>query len=125
MEIIFNIKPISKARPRVARNGHVYTPSKTRQYEEFIGIEYKRQGGKKFIKETPIKADIEFYFKGIKRKQGKPKMTKPDIDNLVKAILDGLNGIAYYDDLQVTSINASKYWADKDYIKLKLEAENE
>nr|DAS21383.1 MAG TPA: Endodeoxyribonuclease RusA [Caudoviricetes sp.] len=38
METHFTIpgKPQGKARPRVRRDGHAYTPSQTTQYEEFV-----------------------------------------------------------------------------------------
>jgi Holliday junction resolvase RusA-like endonuclease len=29
---------------------------------------------------------------------------KPDCDNIIKAVLDALNGVAYYDDSQVVKI---------------------
>ena len=29
-------KPVAKGRPRMTRNGHVYTPQTTREYEERI-----------------------------------------------------------------------------------------
>ena len=35
---------------------------------------------------------------------------KPDLDNLVKAVLDALNGICWADDSQVCQIRASKAW---------------
>lgn len=34
-----------------------------------------------------------------------------DLDKLVRAVLDGLTGIAYADDSQVVSVSASKVWA--------------
>lgn len=37
---------------------------------------------------------------------------KPDIDNLVKGVLDALNGIAYRDDKQVIELHARKLWGD-------------
>lgn len=33
---------------------------------------------------------------------------KPDIDNLVKVVLDGLNGLAYKDDKQIVALEAAK-----------------
>ena len=33
---------------------------------------------------------------------------KPDIDNILKVVLDGLNGIAYEDDKQVTIVQCKK-----------------
>lgn len=38
--------------------------------------------------------------------------TKPDIDNVIKAVLDGLNGVAYADDSQVVALSASKCYSD-------------
>jgi Holliday junction resolvase RusA-like endonuclease len=33
---------------------------------------------------------------------------KPDIDNAIKLVMDGLNGVAWADDAQVTSVSAVK-----------------
>ena len=37
---------------------------------------------------------------------------KPDLDNIAKIILDGLNGVAYTDDKQVTSLEIEKVYSD-------------
>lgn len=37
----------------------------------------------------------------------------PDIDKLVRAVMDSLTGIAYRDDAQVIILTASKVYADK------------
>ena len=37
-------------------------------------------------------------------------MVKPDMDNINKAILDGLNGVAYTDDVQVVSLQSKKVY---------------
>ena len=39
---------------------------------------------------------------------------KPDIDNVVKIVLDALNRVAYEDDTQVVTCLAHKEWADSD-----------
>jgi Holliday junction resolvase RusA-like endonuclease len=36
-----------------------------------------------------------------------------NVDNVVKAILDGLNGVAYHDDSQVVYVDAEKFYADE------------
>lgn len=43
---------------------------------------------------------------------------KPDVDNIAKAILDSLNGIAYKDDSQVTCITVFKQYAEEDFVKV-------
>lgn len=37
---------------------------------------------------------------------------KPDIDNIVKAVLDALNGVAWVDDKQICELTAAKRYAD-------------
>ena len=35
---------------------------------------------------------------------------KPDLDNVLKAVLDGLNGIAFVDDSQVVNVCMAKHY---------------
>ena len=42
--------------------------------------------------------------------KGKPHYLRPDIDNLIKFILDSANGILYLDDAQIYTINAHKIY---------------
>lgn len=49
----------------------------------------------------------------------------PDIDNLIKAILDGLNGIAWEDDKQVVGVHAARFSAaskDGEYAEIEIKA---
>ena len=41
---------------------------------------------------------------------------KPDIDNIAKAVLDALNGVAYGDDNQVTALEVSKHYAAEAHV---------
>lgn len=36
---------------------------------------------------------------------------RPDLDNIVKLVMDGLNGVAFHDDSQVIEIHAFSEWA--------------
>ena len=38
---------------------------------------------------------------------------KPDTDNIAKAILDALNGLAYYDDAQVVHLEVQKRYSNE------------
>lgn len=57
----------------------------------------------------PIGIRIDFGVRPpIDRRHGYPK--RPDLDKLVRAVLDALTGVCYDDDSQVTRIRASKTW---------------
>ncbi|MEG1247059.1 RusA family crossover junction endodeoxyribonuclease, partial [Gordonibacter sp.] len=44
-----------------------------------------------------------------KRVAYEPDTVSPDADNIAKAVLDGLNGIAYEDDRQVVELHVRKH----------------
>lgn len=48
------------------------------------------------------------------------KTTKPDLDNLIKFVLDAMNGIVFFDDSQITSLTAGKYY-DRNYAQTCIE----
>lgn len=48
---------------------------------------------------------------GVPRSQRAPR-TAPDLDKLVRAVLDALTKIAFEDDSQVTALSAFKWYAD-------------
>ena len=43
---------------------------------------------------------------------------KPDLDNIMKSICDGLNGIAYADDSQICSSIVKKIWDNEDGVEV-------
>ncbi len=98
--------PAGKGRPRFTRGGHTYTPEKTKAYEETVRLCWKTQSGQGFAGGVPLLASITAYFPIPKRTsreeaaamEGAFHLSRPDADNLVKAVLDALNGCAYPDD---------------------------
>ena len=119
MKFIVEGKPTGKGRPRFGRYG-TYTPQKTVNYENLVKFSYLQVTNDKLVN-CPIKIKIKAYFeppkstskKKYKELMGQPYIKRPDIDNIVKAILDGLNGIAYTDDNQVTKLEVQKLYSDK------------
>lgn len=116
--MILRIKPQTKERHR--HKGNIsYTPAKTRKYQEDLGKLYKAAGGE--LHTGALKITVGFWYKTKdKKKWLKPKTSRPDLDNLVKA-LDGLNGIAWEDDASIVEISAYKGWAEDDYIYLEID----
>ena len=109
-----NIRPIPKARPRLSKFA-VYTPKKTADYEKLIAYEWKRRY-KNLILKNAVKLDLLFCFKKAKSCKKDYHTQRPDIDNLEKAILDGLNKTAFEDDCQVVEMKSQKVFSDVDKI---------
>lgn len=109
-------KPKAKERPRFS-NGRVYTPKNTKDFENLIKLE-----AAKYFKTPltgPISCSILFYSANKNKKlDGKFKTTRPDLDNMGKAVLDALNGIAYIDDGQVAVLTMQKRYYHRDAINV-------
>ena len=126
MTISFKVigQPQSKARPRFA-NGHIYTPKGTKVYEADVKKAYLAVAQGYYFKDGPVSLVITAYLKRAKSNRRKFATTKPDIDNILKAVLDGLNGVAFDDDKQVANISAHKLYCnnadDIPYIIVKLD----
>ena len=119
-------RPQGKGRPRFARNGHAYTPESTRRYEACIRETARRAAKKAGWKIAASGVYVYVYAlfpiprswpREKKAAAERDELTpgKPDIDNIVKAVLDGLNGVAYTDDKAVKAISASKKYSTADY----------
>jgi Holliday junction resolvase RusA-like endonuclease len=120
--LIIEIPPVPKGRPRFA-NGHAYTPKTTREYEYTIAQEYLLKGLKKHLGAISIFITFNYRIPTSRMKElkhGQICTEKADIDNLVKGILDSLNGIAYLDDKQVYKVVAEKKWADSHSIDIMI-----
>ena len=111
-------EPTGKARPRVTTHG-TYTPKKTKEYEQLVQWEYRKQGGKDYG-ERQLQVEITANFQIPKSKPRNKRVEmlarqvrptkKPDCDNIAKAILDALNGIAYHDDSQIVTLAVEKWY---------------
>ena len=115
-------KPQPKQRPRVTSHG-TYTPQATVDYERLVGWQCRSvHKGKPLA--TALKLTVRVFFKLPKRtvkEKGDRHTNRPDLDNIIKSIKDGLNGIAYEDDSQIVKIEATKQWASEDYVIVELE----
>lgn len=101
-----------KARPRFARkSGKVYKPKKSAEYEELVVAMYRETGCEPFCGPVSVKVDI---YRALpkttpKKVASEPDTHKPDADNVLKIVLDALNGVAYHDDSQVVVVQATKH----------------
>ena len=124
--------PVGKGRPRFRRVGkfvQTYTPKKTKDYENLVRKEYKKQAkGKKLS--GAIKADICAVFPipkstNKKRRQemidgGISHTSKIDLDNICKSVFDALNDTAYTDDAAIDEIHAAKMYGETPRCEVRL-----
>jgi len=111
--------PFGKERPKFY-NGHAVTPEKTKAYEKKVKRLWFEEVGHTFhgavqvgiralykIPKSTPKSARRMMLEGERR----PGI-KPDIDNIAKVVLDGLNGMAFDDDKQVVSLTMEKVYDD-------------
>lgn len=103
------IEPQQKERPRLGRGGRTFTPPKTRAFELEISQMLKIAMRKHEPFGGPICVFVRFAFQ--KKANSKARFPgRADIDNYLKAVLDGANGICWEDDSQVLQVFTEKVW---------------
>ena len=116
--------PVGKGRPRAFRMGNsvrMHTPEKTASYESMVKLAAHRamQGAAPMA--FPVALSLVVLHAIPKswstRKQDaalagtERPTTKPDADNVAKAIADACNGIVWVDDAQVVELHVSKRYS--------------
>ena len=126
MQIHFEVKgdPKGKGRPRFTRAGkftRVYTDKQTLDYEALIKFFAAEAMGSTDPLETPV--CVFLYIRHAVPQSYSKKRTeaclsgleqpckKPDIDNIAKTFLDGMNGAIFKDDTQVVDLHVKKVYS--------------
>ena len=125
--------PIGQGRPKFSTiNGHAvaYDPEKSRNYKAYVkmlAVQAMKDNGFNMI-EGPCAVLINAFFLLPKSKskrfreaalKGTERPTKkPDADNIVKAIQDALNGLAYKDDACIVELACHKYYSDNPRVEV-------
>jgi Holliday junction resolvase RusA-like endonuclease len=119
MKIFIPGEPIAQPRVKVSTKGgfaRAYTERDhpIHAYKQAVRLAYVNAGGE--VLEGPVSIRVVCLFDRPKshskkrRQYTEPKTTKPDLDNVGKAILDALNEIAYNDDGQVFMLTVEKWY---------------
>ena len=113
-----------KGRPRFRNCGkfiQTYTDRDTQDYEMSIKEAYLQAKQDSYMNpDTPLRMKLRVYQqipKSVSKKKhnemqvGLIKPTKkPDIDNILKSVLDSLNQVAFYDDTQFVCVSVEKWY---------------
>ncbi len=125
-------QPVPQGRPRFARRG-----SQIQTYDPKPSVEYKKLVKEVAILNKPeellegsLSVEIQIYrqmlksFSRAKREQAEYRqlrpVTKPDIDNYAKGILDALKGVIWIDDGQVVRLVCDKFYSAKPRIEIAI-----
>lgn len=105
--------PVPLARPRF-RNSTVY--DKQKEIKLIAGIHLRAQHNERPLLEGALHLDATFFMKmPLKARPQKmdtrPHIARPDLDNLIKYILDVCNKVVLRDDCCVCSITARKMYS--------------
>lgn len=126
MKVFIPGPPGAKGRPRFTRSGRAYTPAKTLKYEGYLKSLMAEAMQDKPPLTGPVRVDLRFHMpepKSMpKRDQGRhlPHVKRPDLDNLVKSVLDAANGVLVLDDSSVYAMTAAKQYSATPGVEIRL-----
>ena len=117
--------PVAKGRPRAFRLGggvRMFTPKKTQAWETLVERVIRAEMGDN----PPLEGELEVHVLLTlpvpaswprKAKEAAlngltPHISRPDVDNLAKAVLDACNGSLWVDDCQITRLTCQKEFGE-------------
>lgn len=111
MKFTFPFAPVAKGRARITKRGFAYTPEKTKLHEADLKL-----WASKLIKTPltgPLKVDLLFCVPKPKKPQNEHPISRPDLDNFCKSVMDAGNGVIWLDDSQIVILTAQKVYAPR------------
>lgn len=126
MTVRFHVpgQPVGKGRPRIGKVGahaRMFTPQKTASYEGMVSLAAQQAMNGAALIEGPVQAQLRIdvmipaSWSGKKQRAAAAgevlPTSKPDADNVVKAIFDALNGVVWKDDVQVVDLTVKKRYS--------------
>lgn len=127
-------QPVGKGRPRIGKVGNharMFTPAKTVNYESLVAYAAQQaMAGAPLFEGAvglmlKIDCQIPASWSGKKQREAAAGLilptTKPDGDNILKAICDALNGVAWKDDVQVCDFIIRKRYSMTPGVAVRIE----
>lgn len=127
INIFYQVRPKPAPRPRVTKNV-TYNDKDYTSWKNGLKLLAKTKVKKPL--ESDIFLKIDFFYSipkswtKKKKESAKWHNIKPDIDNLIKSVMDSFNGVIYKDDGQVVCIQARKQYANFEGVKIEIEQTN-
>lgn len=129
-------KIVGKQRPRASSIGgftKIYTPKDTINYENLVKFSFLEQypnfipyGQEKAIAVKisvfkPIPTTFPKWKKELALERYTRPTVKPDLDNIAKSVLDGLNQVAFVDDKCVVDLHVVSYYSQVECIVVEID----
>ena len=117
-------RPKPLQRHRMTRGGHSYDPTANKFHKQAVQADalaaMRGKPASAIPRQGPLAIEAVFTFlrpKSAPKSRTMPEV-KPDIDNLVKLLLDALNGVVWRDDAQVVQLVARKVYGETEQTRL-------
>lgn len=113
-----NKKPLAHWQTQIANEARVAAATRTRNEAAF------KETLPALDFDGPMRILCQFRFNKPKSATRKLPTVKPDIDKLVRAVLDALTGVIWRDDSQVIELSANKYYltiAGSEFVEIEVE----
>lgn len=118
LSLTFPLEPVPKKRARFdSRRGGAYADERGKDFETQIAILARQALGGMGPVDGALVCSIEFQFPHLMR----ARRRKVDVDNLCKAVCDGLNGVVWRDDSQIVALAGWKRFGDSAHVKVWVE----
>jgi Holliday junction resolvase RusA-like endonuclease len=124
------IKPLAKQSCRFTKSGRKYTPADVKKAAADMRAQAERQWCDNEPFSSGVRLSVVFFFEHLKSATEKQKnmriykTTRPDLDNLLKNLLDSLQGVCFVNDGQICELTASKFYGPENKIIVKIEEIN-
>jgi Holliday junction resolvase RusA-like endonuclease len=114
--LVIPVTPVPKARPRFAKGGWAYSDPKTKAFEKECSSHFAAamDGQAPFV--GPLAVELVFGMKKPKVPKFSVPAVRPDLDNLVKGVMDAANGFMFTDDGQIVAQHAYKVYSEEPQI---------
>lgn len=125
IELLIPGDVVPQHRPRFARTGkfvRTYNSKADNDYRERLYWEVRRRKLTPFNREIPLHVIIRVERRLLKGHTGSTRenallgliwpVSRPDLDNYVKQVFDGLNGLLWEDDSQIVKLEATKVYSE-------------
>ena len=100
---------------------HFYTKKSVQDVKDFYAACLRSKGPPEPF-EGALELRVNFYYPVKKpHKQGEPKTTRPDTDNMIKALKDVMTDLGFWkDDAQIVVEHVTKSYSDPSGVQIKI-----